>query len=379
MTNKKFMKYFGVISCNFYTNFTNYGTVLQSWALCYVINKLGINNGWKSKLVDYCPDSLLNKDPLNPFKHSWDKDEESKRMIELTMPDIKINYDKIMSFYHSQFEITNKYVSENFNDITQERLDGYICGSDTVFCIDEFGFDNVFYANIPCMKNNKTISYAASFGDSHFDKNTYQILNQRLSNFKAIGLREENMLDYVRQHVSTQIPVQRTIDPTLLLDAEDYKSITLTERLINEPYILIYSRRYNPMMEQYADNLAEKHGYKVVEISLRACNKNKHIMMYSAGVEEFLSLVKNAEFVVTNSFHGLIFSTIFKTPFYVFSREQGDTKINELLDLFGLKNRLVNNLDYLEEEIDFEEVHRRINDKRNASLEYLNAELKKFN
>ena len=101
------MKCFGVISCNFYTNFTNYGTVLQSWALCYVINKLGINNGWKSKLVDYCPDSLLDKDPLNPFKYSWDKDEESKRMIEQTMPDIKINYDKIMSFYQSQFEITN--------------------------------------------------------------------------------------------------------------------------------------------------------------------------------------------------------------------------------------------------------------------------------
>ena len=373
------MKYFGVISCNFYTNFTNYGTVLQSWALCNVINKLGIENGWKSKLVDYCPDTLLDKDPLNPFKHSWDKDEESKRMIELTMPDIKVNYDKIMSFYHSQFEITNKYVSENFNEISQEKLEGYICGSDTVFCIDEFGFDNVFYANMSCMKNGKTISYAASFGDSHFDENTYQILNQRLSNFKAIGIREENMMDYVRKHVPAQIPVQRTIDPTLLLDADDYKSITLTEKLIEEPYILIYSRRYNPMMEQYADNLAKKYGYKVVEISLRACNKSKHIMMYSAGVEEFLSLVKNAEFVVTNSFHGLIFSTIFKTPFYVFSREQGDTKINELLDLFGLKNRLVNKPDLLEEVIDFEEVHRRINDKKITSLEYLNEELKKFN
>lgn len=379
MTNKKLMKYFGVISCNFYTNFTNYGTVLQSWALCNVINKLGIENGWKSKLVDYCPDTLLDKDPLNPFKHSWDKDEESKRMIELTMPDIKVNYDKIMSFYHSQFEITNKYVSENFNEISQEKLEGYICGSDTVFCIDEFGFDNVFYANMSCMKNGKTISYAASFGDSHFDENTYQILNQRLSNFKAIGIREENMMDYVRKHVPAQIPVQRTIDPTLLLDADDYKSITLTEKLIEEPYILIYSRRYNPMMEQYADNLAKKYGYKVVEISLRACNKSKHIMMYSAGVEEFLSLVKNAEFVVTNSFHGLIFSTIFKTPFYVFSREQGDTKINELLDLFGLKNRLVNKPDLLEEVIDFEEVHRRINDKKITSLEYLNEELKKFN
>ena len=111
------------------------------------------------------------------------------------------------------------------------------------------------------------------------------------------------------------------IDPTLLLEYEDY-DVLASDRLVEEKYLLIYSRRYNSKMEDYAERMAKQNGWKIVEISLRATNAEKgHIMFYQAGVEEFLSLVKHAEFVVTNSFHGIILSAQFRRQFVIFSRE----------------------------------------------------------
>ena len=201
--------------------------------------------------------------------------------------------------------------------------------------------------------------------------------NQRLLNFNALGLRENLMIPYVTEH--TVVPVQKVLDPTLLLECGDYDQIA-EARLENEKYLLLYARRYNPKMESYAERLAKEKGWKIVEISLRATNaeKENRRMFYEAGVEEFLSLVKYAECVITNSFHGMIFAVQYRKPFYVFSREQCDTKITELLALFGLSDRIItaeNQKDKPLEQIDYAAVHGRITDKREQSLKFLHLEL----
>lgn len=366
------MSKIGIISYNRYCNFTNYGSALQSWALHRSIQHLDSNI--TPVFVDYCPDVHIDKDPLNPGKAMWDQDEESKRMLELTLPAIRENFYKFEDFYINRFEHTKqKYTSLNFSEISDENLDGFICGSDTIFCIDEFkGFDDGYYANFPEMKG-KSVSYAASFGDSHFSEEDYFTLNDRLRNFRALGIRENQMVSYVTEH--TKAPVMRTIDPTLLLKDSDYDSIA-EERIIKEPYLLLYARRYNGKMESYAERLAKENGCKIVEISLRATNAEKgHRMFYEAGVEEFLSLVKYAEYVVTNSFHGLIFSVQYKRPFVVFSREQCDTKIEELLTLLGLEDHLLVSGHEPFSDINYKLVHERIDQARNESLAFLNKEL----
>ena len=368
------MKFFGIISYNIHCNFTNYGSALQSWAMSKAIDKIG-NGRWESKLIDYCPEILKDKDPLNPMDHMWDSNEEARMMCELSLPAIRINYKKFDHFYHHEFKRSKKkYTKANFNDVVEEEeLIGFVCGSDTIFCIDEFGFDDGFYANYPCMKNGYSVAFAASFGDPHFSKQDYNVLNQRLQNFKAIGLREKAMLNYVREH--TSIPVEKVIDPTLLLEPSDYDVIT-DNRQENDKYLLLYARRYNKAMEDYAVKLAEQNGWKIIEISLRAVNSQKHKMFYEAGVQEFLSLVKYAECVITNSYHGMIFSVQFKKPFYVFSREQCDTKIEELLELFGIKDRLlVTGDEGTANEIDYSDVHARIAQARSKALEFMNYEL----
>ena len=364
------MKKIGIVSYNIYGNFTNYGSALQSWALQQTIKFLG----YQPVLVDYCPDVLRDMDPLNPYKNMWDKDEESKKMCELTMPAIRNNYYKFNDFYTNRFYRTQeKYVSANFNDIVKnENLTGFVCGSDTIFCMDEFGFDDGYYANYECMQKH-SVAYAASFGDAHFDEHTFEVLKQRLNNFKALGIRENKMIPFIQEN--TKIPAFRTIDPTLLLKSDDYKEIT-APKMENEKYLLLYARRYNKKMFDYADKLAEKNGWKVIDISLRAENAGKHRMAYDAGVEEFLSLVKHSEYVVTNSFHAIIFATQFCRPFVAFSRDYGDSKIAELLSLFGLSDRLlVNGDEELADSIDFNAVNERLAPYRVVSFNFLKKEL----
>lgn len=368
-------KKIGIVSYNIYCNFTNYGSALQSWALFNTINRIS-NNKYEAVLVDYCPDVLADSNPLNPIKNMWDKDEETIRMIELSMPAIKENYYKFDDFYNNRFNKTvRKYTSDNFDEVVEdEHIDGFVCGSDTIFCIDEFnGFDDGYFANYNCMKNGFAISYAASFGDAKFDSRTYSILNERLQNFKALGIRESNMIEYVKQN--TNVEVQQTIDPTLLLEGKDYEKIT-NPPLIEEKYLLIYSRRYNEKMEKYAEEIATKNGWKVVEISIRMKNKENHRMFYEAGVEDFLSLVKNAQCVITNSFHGLIFCVQFRKLFYVFSRESGDSKILGLLSLMGLSDRLrITGNEKEETYIDYDKVHEKIAQSRAESFDFLRRSL----
>lgn len=364
------MKKLGIVSYNIYGNFTNYGSALQSWALGRTLDKLG----YFPVLVDYCPDVHLDKDILDPLEKMWDQDVESRKNCELSLPAIRENYYKFEDFFSSQFVRTKtKYTYCNFNESGKE-VDGYICGSDTIFCIDESnGFDDAFFANYQCMKNN-SIAYAASFGDTGITAGQYNILDSRLKNFKAIGLREDRMFHYVKEHADC--PVSKTVDPTLLLADGEFNEI-MAERFIEKKYLLLYARRYNHEMEQYAEYIARKNGWELVEISLRVQNAKKgHIMQYSAGVEEFLSLVKNAEYIVTNSFHGLLFSVRFQKQFAVFSRETGDSKIQEALELFGLTDHLMTG--YVPKQLavnDYSYTHGRIAEARDDSMKFLKKEL----
>ena len=122
--------------------------------------------------------------------------------------------------------------------------------------------------------------------------------------------------------------------------------------------------------------MAKKNGWKVIDISLRATNADHHRMFYEAGVEEFLSLVKHAEYVVTNSFHGMIIGVHYRRPFVIFSREQCDIKIDEVLDLFGLSNhKLITGEESINDYIDYDTVHNRIRYAADESIKYLKKHL----
>lgn len=366
------MKKIGILSTNIYGNFTNYGSALQSYGLYTAINKYKTCD-IQPVLINYLPDIQKDVDPLNPIKKMWDTDPISIKMCELSLPAIKINHQKFMDFFKSNFRLSKKYTKANFEEISQEGINSFVCGSDTIFCTNEFGFDDGYYSNYPIMKTSYSFSYAASFGDAKFNnENDYNKLMSLLNNFNALGLREDIYIDEIKKYYSSII--QRVIDPTLLLEKDDYNPI-IKPYNSSQKYILLYARRYNEKMEKFADDLAKKHNAKVIEISLRATNCSKHTMFYAAGVEEFLGLIQNAEFIVTNSFHGIIFSLIFNKEFFGFAREQSNNKIKELLDKFAVSHRLLVNGTEDIHNIDYNVVNAKIAEFRNTSITFLQNQL----
>lgn len=334
------MKRFAIVSCNRYVNFTNYGSALQTYALRWAINNFFPDTN--AVTLNYCPESMREMSPLNPIKHMWDQDETSRNRIEQNSLAIRENYRKFEDFYHTQCAMTETgYTAHNFNEsLEREQLTGYICGSDTIWNTDEFGIDPGYFGCFESMKQSKLIAYAPSFGDAVWNNEQKTEIEQCLRNFKAIGTREADRLDFVKS--STNVPSQRVVDPTLLVPKFAYDPIVEPFEC-DVPYLLYYSRRYNPKLETYVEKVAHELNLNIVEVSLCIENSNKgHIMRYDAGVEEFLGMIRDASYVITNSFHGAIFSIIFNIPFTIFAREQANTKIRELLDWVGLNGRLIN-------------------------------------
>ena len=170
------------------------------------------------------------------------------------------------------------------------------------------------------------------------------------------------------------------IDPTLTLLAEDYSQIECERNVPIKPYLLYYSRRYNEAAERIVDRIAEERGLQVVEISLRAQNSYKHTMRYDAGVEEFLSLIKHADVVITNSFHCMIFAILYERDFYVYSRQHCYGKIVELLETLGLSNRFISDCNHFtrQKPIDYRDVLNKLAKLRKFSTDYLKDALIKL-
>lgn len=243
------MKRVGIVSYNMYGNFTNYGSALQTYALHKAINSIDPDN-YESIVIDYCPDVLADKDILNPMRNMWDQNPDALERCRKTLPQIHKNYEKFKAFYNSQYTLSSqKYTSSNFNEsLLKEGLDGYVCGSDTIFAVPEFGFDDGFYANYPVMQR-RSVAYAASFGDYDVPAEDLPELERRLSNFNAIALRENDKFSIVKSLTSN--PLYKVIDPTLLLSSEAYNDLAM-EPSYDFPYLLLYSRRGNVAMQDFA-------------------------------------------------------------------------------------------------------------------------------
>lgn len=331
------MKRIGIVSYNMHYNYSNYGSILQTYAMQEAIKLY--SDDCTPVVIDYCPDNFFYSNPKNPLGLAGDIEQMYKQQ-NIDLKAVIENENKIQYFFHTKYNLSShKYNSFNFNDsLEQECLAGYVCGSDAIWSIEYFkGFDRAYYASHPCM-HKKSIAYAASFGETIFNEVLRAKMLSHMRNFNAIGLRESIEINTINMY--TDIPVMRVLDPTLLIPTEMYKSI-MRPQIINEPYLLLYSRRYNQQMNDIAKEIAGERGLAIIDISLYTNNDLNCKNQYCAGVEEFLSLVYYSQIVITNSLHGTIFSILMNKDFFVFSRIHGDRKIDELLSLLDLESRKV--------------------------------------
>lgn len=367
--NEKKTKRIGIVSYNIYYKYSNYGSVLQSYAMQ---EALKLYTCCTPIIIDYCPDIFLKCDPYNPLNVT-EHVEQIYTQQHIDLKAIAENEQKVRKFIADRYCLSHgKYTSFTFNDsLLQEKIDGYLCGSDAIWSVEYFrDFDKAFYGCYPCMQD-RTIAYAASFGETVFHENLRDKMLLRMKNFKAIGLRELTEFKSIAQH--TKLHVERVLDPTLLLPAEKYKTI-MSERIIKEPYLLIYSRQKDKNMYNFAKKIAEEQKIAIVNISLHEDADFDCNYKYNAGIEEFLSLIYYAEIVITNSLHGTIFSVVLQKEFWTFPRINGDRKIDDFLALLNLKYRKVDDMrktTILQQSIDYQKVTILLEKYKEKSIRYL--------
>ena len=369
------MNKYGIISLNIYEKDNNWGSILQSYALQEVI----IKNGYNVEIVNICPKCVNRFEArypivrILPFKLGILK--HSFRNSILNFGTYVRRDNKFRTFIKKNYKSSPKYKINNFpvND-----FNGFIVGSDIVWNIDfTNGFDDLYFCNLPKMKDLNNFSYAPSMCDRRFSKSEEKIFKNRLENFKHISVREKSQVDYVKSFTSKNVTA--VLDPTLLLEEKDYSKFLL-DRIIKEDYVLVYTVPTDKALVDYAIKYAKKNNKRVVLIEcLGIQKKNEACTSYNdAGIEEWLTLIKYADYVFTNSFHACIFSIIFKKQFHTVYRNPGKTKIADLCDSLHIQNysekKDVYSFD-LSKMIDYNTIYDRLKILKKDSIDYLKNSL----
>lgn len=316
----------------------NYGGLLQAYALVYVLRQ----NGFDAEQICYIPSGVcldqtslsMNGDSTSRIKRYIDallRKIENKRLSRI----IEIRNKKCEGFAntipHSK-TVYSKYTIKESNLM----YDGFVAGSDQIW--NPRSLDTTYFLDF-ADENKKTVAYAASVCRDSLSEVEKKVFRRGLENLNAVSLRE-NCVDVLQE--LTDKPVQCVLDPTMLLPKEHWESITC-ERLIEDEYILCYFLGDNLEQRKIAKEYANRNHLILVTMPHLAVKVEVNDIgfgdkqLVDISPQEFLSLIKYAKCVFTDSFHATVFSLLFQKNFFVFqrSKEKGMTsRINTLLQLY---------------------------------------------
>ncbi|HFM6841875.1 TPA: polysaccharide pyruvyl transferase family protein, partial [Enterococcus faecium] len=249
-----------------------------------------------------------------------------------------------------------------------DKYDLFICGSDQIWSPYSAGFDPIYFLDF-VKKRNKKNAYAASFGVEIVPEETIKEYSRRLKNFNVISVREEIGKKIIKNLIEEDVPV--SLDPTLLLSKTEWDLIIEKKRKISEKYLLIYLITETREIIELAKKVAREKKLKLVYINDNIY-KTKGIYNYNnCSPSDWLNLFYNADYIVTNSFHGIAFSINFEKEFsvqYLPEPAKVNSRINNILDNYSLKWRI--NYDG-NEKINYSKVNKILVEDRVASQQIL--------
>ncbi len=329
----------------------NYGAVLQSFALQKVLVKMGVN----TEIIDYRPRKILISNRLSNLKHG---------NISSLKKEFNINKFRKRELILSK----NKYWSYDQLKKIKNEYKGVIVGSDQIwnewFTLHGEGKITKSYFLDFLPNKVKKFSYAASFGCESTTPEYNSVVKSSLSSFDRISVRENTGIDIISEF---GLNSELVCDPTLLLKVNEYeKLIKNNKKNCNIfPYIINGNQQnaidiYNYLKNKYSD-----------------CTKN---YKFDFGIYEWLQYIHDSKFVVTNSFHGVVFCLLFNTDFIpVLIKGSGmNDRIITLLKMVNLEDRILTEFDNNKvdmiygKRINWENVNKKIDDFRNKSLDFLN-------
>ena len=352
------------------TGYDNYGNRLQNYASQQVMRSLGLevetipvetgsikfvlhNRIFRYLAYLYNSTSLTTNEKMNYFC-------KVNKFYKFTKENIK----------YSNYKINNKNFKKISTKINSE-FDYLVVGSDQVW--------NPFFINpdiflLTFVNEKKRIAYAASFGISTLPNKYIPVYKEFLPKMKAISVRENEGKKIVQELTDKSVEV--VIDPTMMLSKSQW--LSLSKHRIEKPdnkYILTYSLGekdddFLKMINEVSKNL----NLKVINL-LNKGSKNE----YSNSPIEFINLINNAELFLTDSFHGVVFSIILKTPFIVAERKvkspemSMNSRIYTLLEKFGMNDRLSSNITSFNQimNVNFDKVDEIIEEEKSKAYSYL--------
>lgn len=323
----------------------NYGNRLQNYALQTVLNTLGAEA--------YTLNMKTSNDLSIPEEAVYILKNQVKRLLgreySVLSKSYKLRKQKFSEFNRRYIQLAEETLEFNrYPKSLSDRYAFFIAGSDQVWnCRTKIIAENINNYLLQFAPKSKRIAYAASFGTKDVVKEFANLFAQELGNFHAISVRETEGSSIVKQLCGRKAEV--VLDPTMLLTTAQWNEIAVKPRfLTDEKFILTYFLGgRSAQMREYIQSVADSLGCCVVNlendyIPEYAIENTSH---YLATPDEFLWLVANAECMLTDSFHGCVFSILYGTPFHVFNRvnvEAGNVmsgRLDTLLSLFHLQDR----------------------------------------
>lgn len=349
---------------------SNYGSLLQSIATQEIVKQLG----HQCEIIDYIrtDEEYINwEKTILSAKPRWSSPLKRFVYLAIRQPESIIAGRKFQKMRCQNLSLTKRYSSLKELEEGVFCADVYMTGSDQVWGPVANGvYDSAYFLSFVPTESKK-IAFAASMGKMKISEESLSLFRNNLPQYTNIAVREQTAADFLE---SEGIHCKTVLDPTLLIQAEKWTEMASPAR--KEKYVLVYQLHNNQKLNHFAKKIAARMNLPLVRVSptLHQFNRGGKFV-YLPDVSEFLSLIRNASFMVTDSFHGTAFAINFNVPFAEILPENGTNSRNvSILNLTGLADRIVTTeqeLDQLSDSIDFAYANQVIAYKRRESMEIL--------
>lgn len=348
-------------------HYHNYGTALQAVALKKAVESIG----YDVDVVKYTPHGT---------RYSQEKSTDWSG-LERVVDDAR--GQRFEQFIAKNLSFTRSCMNDGDFEKLNNEYDAFIAGSDQVW--SPIVFDSRYYLDY-VSDHRKKIGYAPSMGVASIkNEDIKQSMSALISQFAHLSAREEAGQSIIKEMTGRQ--AELVLDPTFLLDYSDWRKVIAKPTSKNKKkYVLCYFLGDNENVWAHARKIADESGLTIKILPVFVKDEGYGEFKKGAGPEEFFNLIDGAEVVLTDSFHGVIFSMLCSKRFYAFERFRADDPISQnsrvynILNFTNLNDQLITYNEPLrksyQKQIDFERAHEIIQNKRNESLNYLRQSLR---
>lgn len=311
----------------------NYGAVLQAYALQQFLLSLGYDD----KIINLKTETLKETSRVLTKRKGLKFLLKNLYTLIFIYKDRTAKYNKFLEFIDQNLIMTAEVGDDNDFVKEAEKFDCVIAGSDQIWNVGVYGLnDRYFLKGVPCRKVAYAVSTGKNMTADMFSEEQKALINQ----FDKISVRDSATAEMIKTVSGREVPV--VLDPTLLFGKDFYEnkfSDSLKERIIKDRYIYLYTLDNNKDLIDVAKRLSKKTGLKIYISHISGTHYcfglNKAL---ASGPKEFLNHIKFADYVITSSYHGTLFSIIFGKQFWSYNALK-DNRRKEVLSFLSLTDR----------------------------------------